>query len=214
MRPAASSPTVRGRVLRRIATAGTAAFLTVAFVSGCSGATDPDDAAEPTPTATEAGPRPTPSTVAGPTPVGTILPGECEDIYGPDMFAGLQEDIPPLNDPSMTDPNFSNVDELEELVRSVEYLQCTWGGAGEMGIVTAVAKVSEEQSTEAQTIMESSGFDCYQQLQGTRCVNRDELEGSTVGESHFLRDDVWLSTLWVNAPIRGYTENMVNAIWG
>jgi hypothetical protein len=213
MRGTASYATARSTSVRRLAALGTAALLTAAIVTGCSGspaAPEGTTAASPAPSEK---PRPTPSAVATPEEVGVVLPGSCEDIYGPAMFEGLQADIPPLNDESMTDPNFSNNDELEEKLSSLEYLQCTWGGAGEVGIVTAVARVSEEQSDEALQIMETGGFDCYDQLDGTRCVTREETDGNVLGESHFLREGVWVSTFWLNAPIRGYTENIVEAIW-
>jgi hypothetical protein len=213
MRGTASHGTARRTSVRRLAAIGTAALLTAAVVSGCSSTPAPESskAASPAPSET---PRPTPSAVATPDAVGVVLPGSCEDIYGPAMFKGLQEDLPPLNDESMAEPNFSNNDELEKLLTSLKYLKCTWGGAGEVGIVTAVARVSEKQSDQAIEIMESGGFDCYDQLKGTRCVTREETGGNTLGESHFLRDDVWVSTFWLNAPIRGYTENIVEAIWG
>lgn len=208
-----SRATARRSRLGRFGLLGTAAVLTATLLSGCGGSATPDGTTDGSAAPTEQA-RPTPSSVAGPTPVGTVLPGECEDIYTPAMFEGLQEDLPPLNDDSMTDPNFSNTDELEEIFRSLEYLQCNWGRAGETGIVTGVAKVTEEQSTEALAVMESNGFDCYEQNQGTRCVKSESLEGNRLGESHFLRDDVWVSTFWLNAPIRGYTENIVRSIWG
>lgn len=204
--------TRHGRAIGRFAALGAASALTAALLAGCSAGTPtPGGSASSTPEASE--PRPTPSAAPAPQPVGVVIPADCEQIYGPDMFAGLQEDLAPLNDPSMADPKFSNTGEVEELLRSLEYLQCTWGGAGDMGIVTAVARVTEEQSAQAIEIMESNGFDCYGQLEGTRCVTREEADGYVVGESHFFRDDVWLSTFWSNAPIRGYTENMVGAIW-
>ncbi|SFN92915.1 hypothetical protein [Mycetocola miduiensis] len=220
MRGTASYATARGRSIGRLAALGTAAFLTAALVTGCAAESAPEGtkaasegtaAASPAPTETT---RPTPSAVATPEAVDVILPGSCEDIYGPAMFKSLQADLPPLNDPTMADPNFSNNDELEEILRGLDYLQCTWGGAGELGIVTAVARVSDEQADEALEMMESGGFDCYEQLGGTRCVTREELEeGGVLGESHFLREGVWVSTFWLNAPIRGYTENIVEAIW-
>ncbi|MET4638614.1 hypothetical protein ABIE24_001850 [Mycetocola sp. 2940] len=217
MRGMPSHGTAPRRSIRRLAALGTAALLTAALVSGCSGTPAPEDTTEGTTAASPAPseePRPTPSAEATPDEVGLVLPGSCEEIYGPAMFEALQEDLPPLNDPSMSDPNFSNTDELEETLRSLEYLQCTWGRASEAGIVTAVARVSEEQSDAVLDILESNGFDCYSQLQGTRCVIREETEGNALGESHFLREDVWVSTFWLNAPIRGYTENIVEAIWG
>lgn len=217
MRGTRSHAAARGTSIRRLAALGTAALLTAGIVSGCSSPAAPDGgtAASPTPTPTETqAPRPTPSVVATPEEVGLILPGSCEDIYGPSMFESLQEDLPPLNDDTMADPNFSNTDELEEKLRSLEYLQCTWGGAGEVGIVTAVARVSDEQSDEVLEIMETADFDCYSQLQGTRCVTRTEADGNALGESHFVRDGVWVSTFWLNAPVRGYTESIVEAIWG
>jgi hypothetical protein len=212
MRGTAFNATARSTSIRRLAAFGTAALLTAVVLSGCSTTATPDATTGAT-TEPTAKSRPTPSAVATPDAVGVVIPGECESIYSPGMFEGLQEDIPPLNDPSMTEPNFSNNDEIEEMVRSLEFLECTWGGAGEVGIVTAVAKVSEEQATEARAVMESSGYDCYEQREGIRCVIREELEGNTLGESHFFRDDVWVSTFWLNAPIRGYTENIVDALW-
>jgi hypothetical protein len=212
MRGTASHAIARVRPVRRLVALGTAALLTAAIVSGCSSTPTPEDTTGASSTPAEKA-RPTPSAVAPPEEVGVVLPGSCEEIYGPGMFEGLQEDLPPLNDPTMADPNFSNNDELEEKLRSLDYLQCTWGGASEVGIVTAVARVSEEQAGEALEIMESDGYDCYDQLGGIRCVTRDESEGNVLGESQFLRDDVWISTFWLNAPIRGYTENIVEAIW-
>lgn len=206
--------TRRDRAMGRSAALGTASVLAMVLLAGCtSGAPTPDGSATPTPTADAEGPRPTPSAAPAPQPVGVVIPGTCEELYFPDMLQQLEDDYPPLNDATMTDPNFSNVDELEELLRSLEYLQCTWGGASEKGIVTAVARVTPEQSAEALAIMESEGFDCYDQLNGTRCVTREDADGNAVGASHFLRDDIWLSTLWVNAPVRGYTENMIERLW-
>ncbi|WP_411721308.1 hypothetical protein [Mycetocola sp.] len=214
MRGIASYGTARKTSVGRLVGLGTAALLTAAIVSGCSSTAVPQSTPVASASATPSEkPRPTPSAVATPEEVGVVLPGSCEDIYGPAMFKSLQEDLPPLNDSTMADPNFSNNEELEENLRGLEYLQCTWGGAGELGIVTAVARVSEEQSDEALEIMESGGFDCYDQLAGTRCVTREETDGSVLGESHFLREGVWVSTFWLNAPIRGYTENVVEAIW-
>lgn len=216
MRGTASQATTRKTSIRRLAAVGTAALLTAAVVSGCASTPTPEGttaaSSAPAPAPSEK-PRPTPSAVATPEEVGVVLPGSCEDLYGPAMFKSLQADLPPLNDETMADPNFSNNAKVEEALRSLTYLQCTWGGAGELGIVTAVARVSEKQSDEVLEIMGSGGFDCYDQLDGTRCVIREEADGSVLGESHFLREGVWVSTFWLNAPIRGYTENIVEAIW-
>lgn len=203
--------TRRGRVIGRFAVLGAVSLLAAGLLSGCSGAPTPDSSGDP---ATEtAVPRPTPSAGSTAQPVGTVIPADCEQLYQPQMLERLQEDHPPLNDATMADPNFSNTDELEELLRSLEYLQCTWGGASESGIVTAVAHVTEEQSAQALAILENADFDCYDQQEGTRCVTREETDGNVLGESHFLRDDIWLSTFWLNAPVRGYTESMVEALW-
>ncbi len=211
---ALSASSRRGRTIGRFAVVGSVALLTAGILSGCSAepAAEPQPAVEPTPTAAAA--RPTPAVVDPPSVVGTVIPGDCEEIYLPLMFERLPSLYPPLNDPTMADPNFSNTDELEEHLRSLEYLQCTWGAAGEDGIVTAVARVTEEQSAQALAILEEGDFACNDLQQGTRCVSREETDGDVVGETHFLRDDVWLSSLWLNAPVRGYTENMIAALWG
>ena len=195
----------------RLGLLATAAVITAALLSGCGGTATPDGSASPTPDASA--PRPTPSVGSPAQPVGTVIPGACEQLYLPLMFERLQANYPPLNDPTMSDPNFSNTDELEELLRSTEYLQCTWGRASEAGIVTAVARVTEEQSAAALAILEDGDFSCNEQQEGTRCVTREETDGNVLGETHFLRGDVWLSTFWLNAPVRGYTENMIEALW-
>ena len=34
------------------------------------------------------------------------------------------------------------------------------------------------------------------------------------GESHFIRDGIWIATKWVNASPDGYTHDMVTTIFG
>lgn len=39
-------------------------------------------------------------------------------------------------------------------------------------------------------------------------------DNGTVGESHFLREGVWLATWWLNIAPDGYTHDIVAALWG
>ena len=206
--------TRRARARGRFAALGTASVLAAVLLAGCTSSGTPAPKSSSTPTAEAAAPRPTPSDAPSAQPVGAVIPATCDQMYLPLMLTQLEREYPPLNDPSMADPNFSNNDELEELLRSLKFLQCTWGLASETGIVTAVAPVTEEQSSEILGILEDADFSCNNQQEGRRCVIREDADGNLIGETHFVRDGIWMSTLWVNAPVRGYTENMIEALWG
>ena len=47
-----------------------------------------------------------------------------------------------------------------------------------------------------------------------RCIDQHEAEAGAWGESHFLREGVWIATGWVNAGPNGYTHDMVTTIFG
>jgi hypothetical protein len=59
-------------------------------------------------------------------------------------------------------------------------------------------------------------YSCYDELQGRRSVIEREVDSDLVGfvgESHFLRDGLWLATHYVNGGPEGYTHDMVNNLW-
>lgn len=210
MRDAAASPSTRRTTSARAGVCATV-LLASLLLTSC-GASSPPDAAPPpasdedrTPTAT---PEPTP------TPEPVTIPTSCEEIYSGELVAALSSKHAPLNDASMADPNYSNTDGVEELLRTLDPLRCTWGVAGPVGIVTGVAAVTAEQSTTVLEMLTSSAFACGDESGGTRCEFRSEGEKEfLLGESHFLRDGIWVSTFWINADITGYTEDIIATMW-
>ena len=58
------------------------------------------------------------------------------------------------------------------------------------------------------------GYNCYEELEGTRCVVEQEGEVGAFGESHFMRSGIWIATGWVNAAPDGYTHDIVATVFG
>ncbi|MBC7441645.1 MAG: hypothetical protein H7311_03850 [Ramlibacter sp.] len=187
----------------------------IVYLSG--EARTPDTAAgRPQPTST-----PTPVAVATPAPTTSgPHPSSCDALYSPAMVLAFGDLV--LNpawvkdeDPSMrrgtSDP------ELSALIDgSKDKLTCDWananGGSGS-GVSTNLVWVTPEQSAAVQARLVAAGLNCYEELGGMRCIVEGPAEGGTIGESHFLRDSIWLATRYVNAGPDGYTHDMIANIW-
>jgi hypothetical protein len=177
----------------------------------------PSDA-RPTPTASAA---PIPVASAAPAPTGP-RPATCEAVYSPTMLATLT-DTGTLNpDWAEADVNkgvlFGTTDEqLTALIEGAEHLTCVWGnseGGSGTGLTSNVVYVSAEQSESVHQRLLGDGMNCYEELGGIRCVAESAAGAEGVaGESHFLRDGIWLATHYVNAGPDGYTHDMVATIW-
>ena len=175
------------------------------------------------------GTRPTPSTTAEPLAVASAAPAvpagphptTCDAIYSPAMLATLT-DTGALN-PDWTESDPSGVlvgtgdAELTTLIKGAEHLTCVWadpnGGSGS-GLTSNVVFVSAEQSETAHQRLLALGENCYEEFGGIRCVaETSQGDEGVAGESHFLRDGIWLATRYVNAGPDGYTHDMVSTIW-
>ena len=176
-------------------------------------------APRPTPTASAApipaASAPTPTTPAGP------HPASCDAIYSPAMLATFSESRT-LN-PEWT-KNSDDVlqagstdEELTSLIEGAEHLTCIWaaeGGGSDSGLTTNVVFVTAEQSEAAHQRLLALGQNCYEELDGIRCLMESTAGADGAdGESHFLRDGIWLATHYVNAGPVGYTHDMVATIW-
>ncbi|MFU8945965.1 hypothetical protein ACLRGF_04445 [Mycetocola zhadangensis] len=209
-----SRHTHRGSVSRALALLAALSVLPAAL-SGCSSSGASTPTPKPAAVAGESPkPEPSPSPTPTPTPTEVPIPTSCESAYTPELLASLQATHPPLNDASMVDGTFSDIERLDNTIRAGSPLVCTWGVAGPIGIVTAVSRLTEEQSMAAQTAMQEGGFTCTPAGDAVTCVfSREGDRGFVVGESHYLRGTIAVSTRWINASIDGYTEGMVAAIW-
>ncbi|MFC6356848.1 hypothetical protein [Luethyella okanaganae] len=173
--------------------------------------------------------RPTPVVTTAPTPVptpepeipGFVRPATCVDIYTNDWAAQLG----PLlvlnpdwtNDPSRSPKPYATNDVgLGTVLEATTGLVCHWvkaSGGGDVGLTTDIAYVTAEQQASTIELMQRLGFDCYGELGGTRCVTESNEEAGSFGESHFLRDGVWVATRWVNTAPDGYTHDIVSTLF-
>ena len=131
----------------------------------------------------------------------------------------LERALPPLNDPAVTLYATQVPEALDVLQSGIPSVRCTWGSAGGEGLATAVSVVDGDQSARVQDVLAAVGFECGDALGGIVCrtqtqtVTMDD-EVVSLGESHLLRDGVWVATSWVGALPDGYTEDIAGTLWG
>jgi len=161
-------------------------------------------------------PEPVATTPTAPQPV-TPIPAACTDAYAPEYIEALEADGYPLNDPTFVLEVGTRDDQLGAIISASPTLRCTWGGASESGLITNVTQIIADQRSTIEARLRELGFSCYPEQEGLRCVTQERIEtdgqSSYIGESHFLRDDVWLATLWINFTPDDYTPGMVRTIW-
>jgi hypothetical protein len=214
--PASLSLSVHTRVAVTLATI---AVLTVGIV-GCQ--------PEPSPTtsATSGSTTSSPPTAPSPSPVetelpdaGFTLPTSCEQLYSPAMLASLDEQNPPLNDPGVTMSATQNVKALELLASGIPTIRCSWGEPSETGLATNVSVIDAAQSEALLGTLPNEGFACEPFADGTLCHTEQtvvDLDDNvvTIGETHYVRGDGWISTATINFAPDGYTEDIVATLWG
>ncbi|AMB57652.1 hypothetical protein [Microterricola viridarii] len=159
-------------------------------------------------------PLPEPSTE----PV-SLVPADCSGIYSTDW--STQMDGLVLNPAWSSESGQpaiigSSDEELEATLQAAAPLTCRWGneqGGSDRALVTNVAQLHGDQSEASLARMNAIGYDCYDELGGTRCIVESKDDNGTWGESHFLRDGVWVATRWMNIAPDGYTHDIVNTLW-
>ncbi|MGR0221153.1 hypothetical protein [Agromyces sp. ZXT2-6] len=179
---------------------------------------------------TAAGPRPTPAAAGEPVPVappaappadGSPVPADCSAAYTTDWAGAFAPDYV-LNPAWATGdggPVLLGTDDpgaLPTLEQTTE-LTCAWLPAepsdGRTGLVTSIARVDEAQRSAALGAFEAGGLDCFEELDGTRCIAEWEEPAGPAGESHFFRDDVWIATRWSGPAVTGYTHDIIAALF-
>ena len=188
---------------------------------GGAGAPEAEEAGRPQPSSS-----PAPQAIStAPEPEATLEPGvprptQCEQLYSPEMLAAFGDLV--LNPAWLAEekPGVNRGSEDSELVTLIdatgEHLTCVWanenGGSG-LGLTTELVWVTPEQSAEVQSRLTAAGMDCYEELEGMRCLIDSTRDGELSGESHFLRDGIWLATSYVNAGPDGYTHDIIANVW-
>ena len=148
------------------------------------------------------------------------FPSDCDALYTPSMLDEFGQLV--LN------PEWSKIageatlygtddQELQLLMDAGGPLVCLWGdddGGGDVGLTTSVVSVNTAVKTAVEARLRALNHSCYEQLRGLRCVISQSSEDATSGESHFLRDGLWVATKWVNFAPENYTESIVENLWG
>jgi hypothetical protein len=191
------------------------------MLAGDAASTDAAGATErPVPTQTTA-PTPVPSVTAEPAASGPSIPADCAGIYTKDWapeMDGLVLNPAWTDDPASGVRYGSNDTGLVTVLEATTKVTCVWanatGGSDAGGLTTNVAALTPEQSTDVLAHMEELGYDCYEELAGTRCVTETFNDNGTIGESHFVREGIWVATWWLNVGPDGYTHDVVTAIFG
>lgn len=180
---------------------------------------EPAAATRPAPSAPSA---PSPVAVPAPEPVrDPRIPAECAEIYTTD-WTGVFAPGYVLN------PEWSIAEGAPVLVgtgdqtaspvlQETSQLSCAWlppeGGDGSVGLVTSLAAVDQAQTDAAVAAFQAAGMECYEELGGTRCVGEWQGVAGSAGESHFLREGLWIATRWDGPAVSGYTADIVARIF-
>lgn len=169
-----------------------------------------------TPTVTE---TPTPTPVPTASADDIAVPGACEDIYSAGMRSTLEAKIPVLNDPGVTMYSTQVVEALEMLGSGAPTIRCSWGRPSEFGLATNVTVVDAGQRVAVMAALGNAGFTCAAAHGGTLCtleekfITQDDSEVHR-NEAHFLRGNGWVSTQMLNFSLDGYTDDIVDNVWG
>lgn len=150
----------------------------------------------------------------------SVIPAECARIYTADWSAQLGPEL--ILNPSWAEDPASGVrygtDDggLVTVLEATTKLTCIWGDeATAIGgmITTNLAMLTPEQQESTLAHMAEIADSCYEELGGTRCISEVEHEGKNWGESHFVREGVWVATKWIYVAPDGYTHDIVNTLW-
>ncbi|MFC5789494.1 hypothetical protein ACFPPE_06460 [Agromyces tardus] len=221
----ARSPIARRRELGLVVVAGLLAVAVSVAVGMVVGANRAEGSAASAPT------RPTPGSSSPVTPIVPIageatpatqaveIPGDCAGIYVRDWAAELAPLV--LNPAWTADPGAAPLRGSNDPVAAAQLadttrLTCAWAtpdGGGDLGVFTDVAVLAPDVEAAIAAHLAETGFDCYAELDGTRCIVEWNVEAGYSGESHFLRQGTWIATRWANVSPDGYTHDIVAAIF-
>jgi hypothetical protein len=170
--------------------------------------------------------RPSPAEQLAPSPVAVPepepvrdprIPADCTAIYTTDWSGTFAPDysLNPAWSTAEGAPALSGTADATALplLQETSQLTCGWlptdGGDGTVGLVTNVAVVDETQAAAAIAAYEAAGMDCYEESGGTRCVGEWEGVAGPAGESHFIREGLWIATRWDGPAVSGYTADII-----
>jgi len=166
----------------------------------------------PSPVETEgvdasASPSPSPSAPA----VSVSVPTDCRAILSASVLSQLANT--PLNDPAFGPSG----------VQSDGSLICIWGdpGADVTGLTTEISRMNRGPALDMlNALAANEGFNCYTPSGGTRCEKSETTgpdapyPGIVQGRTLFWRDDILIDTRYANLAPSGYTDSIVQSLFG
>jgi hypothetical protein len=150
---------------------------------------------------------------------GTPRPSSCDELYSDEMVDAFGTMV--LNPKWLDDPDLDlKIGEDDPVLQGVlddnDYLLCQWAmpdGPSGAGVSTTVAWVDAQDSALVESHLRDRGDSCSEQQDGLRCTTQGSNDEGYFGESHFLRDGIWVATEYSNAGPEGYTRDIVNNLW-
>ncbi|SFR79459.1 hypothetical protein SAMN05428970_2558 [Agromyces sp. CF514] len=225
--PAQDRPLTARPIFWVVVAAGAVILALLAVIVTLLSAPPRGDAAAPTSTQSAAPKTPLPATptlaavddsTAAPEPA--VIPAVCDDLYTHDLtdsFDGLVLN-PAWTTEDLDHRMWSSNEAANGVLASERAVTCIWGnpaGGSDRSLVTVVAPIDVPMEASMPLSLASDGFECYEELDGVRCVSETPpSDDGQSGESHFFRDGVWIATRWSNAGPDGYTHDIVTAIFG
>ena len=179
----------------------------------------PTPSGTPAPTAPTASDRPGTATPGSTATPGRPRPSSCDELYSDEMVDAFGSMV--LNPQWLDDPDLDlTIGEDDPVLQGVlddsDYLLCQWAmpdGPSGAGVSTTVAWVDTQDSALVESHLRDRGDSCSEQQEGLRCTTQGSNEEGYFGESHFLRDGIWVATEYSNAGPEGYTRDIVNNLW-
>ena len=165
---------------------------------------------------------PAPVVVPEPEPVrDPRIPADCPGIYTFDWSETFAPDyvLNPAWSTAEGAPALYGTSDAGALpvLQETSQLTCGWlppdGGDGTVGLVTNVAVVDEAQAGTVIGAFQAAGMECYDENGGTRCIGEWEGVAGSAGESHFIREGLWIATRWDGPAVSGYTADIVDQLF-
>jgi len=149
----------------------------------------------------------------------TVLPETCDGLYDETMLREFEQQGMHLNTVwtgAREATAGSASADLVQLMRGKLSLDCFWldqSGGTESAVLTVATEPGPEMAATVAAHLTASGFAMQEHRGGVRYYSEHRVDGESVGESHFLRDGVWLATNWYGFGPWGYTAHMADNVF-
>ena len=149
----------------------------------------------------------------------TVLPEACDGLYDDVMIREFEQQGMHLNTVwtgAREATAGSASPDLVALMRGKLSLDCFWldeSGGTESAVLTVATEPGPEVAATVAAHLTANGFAAQEHRGGVRYFIEHRVDGESVGESHYLRDGVWLATNWYGFGPWGYTAHMAENVF-